>query len=322
MSAPKKSGAGRDIPANVGTTELRLEDWPRDDVFDPRADPAKFAWWDMPIAERYERGYVALDLDLRIRIVGNEADTHELVISYQRGPWFEADALDSDTVLGHFENRGLSGQRHRDWRHDAVLVETIEFMQDGERMARRIIPSVIRLNGLDLIDVIAAQSREHSATLPSPVSTLKGDREGMGFCAGRSVQRSESADEIIEGRSNLVSKIANEYTHANWDWLNVIRPEDVPASIRIALRDKLVDCTFVSHKIRVERFQMLFRPLDPLTATIQMMSGHHSHPEADANRSGGERQGALGGEPASQLGEDRQIRVESDAGESSNSERK
>jgi len=34
--------------------------------------------------------------------------------------------------------------------------------------------------------------------------------------------------------------------------------------------------------------------------------------EADANRSGGERQGSLGGEPASQLRKDRQVGVEPD----------
>jgi hypothetical protein len=151
------------------------------------------------------------------------------------------------------------------------LIQATKFIQDRKRMIIRVIPSRVWLSGLDLNDVVAAQTLEPPVDGSLPLARFLDDGERMVLGAGGPVEFREQADEVVKSRAQLMDIVAGKNPKDQRWWLEVLRTEDVPAGIRIVLGDVFVRCAFPGLAFSVERFKMRYSPPDAFPASVEMV---------------------------------------------------
>ena len=131
-------------------------------------------------------------------------------------------------------SRNFSSRANQTWRNDDVLVSIIENSQDFEAPNLRPIPTMVRLKALsDINGTLGSTTKKFAADVSREVSFTHGllvDRE-----AGVLGLPGDEVSNVVKGRPEIMSDVANDYTPGIVGELFNPEIKDVLVGMRIVL---------------------------------------------------------------------------------------
>ncbi len=181
--------------------------------------------------DRYMRGEAELHMHTRGRFVG--LDHHEHCFVFQRGA--------KGNIPGRCDLVVAAGRAKQDWGNESVLVADVEVVKYPEPGLVCVVPSVVRLQSVNLCDDRLAHSAYLVSTLPQPhIPVLEyGELGAVGRLIAADLN--ELPGQVIQATSQIVENVADQDAPLNEVWQGVeLDPHQVLSSIVLYIEPELV----------------------------------------------------------------------------------
>jgi len=259
-----------------GLTESLLASFREvDDVGVGRSEFAPLA---LSIAKGYAEGKWAFHLHVRLRTAGVEPKQHDLCSVFERcagaeefpnlegeGSFTDVDGTDQIPDVGERIRRV----------EDAVLIPVPEVVEDVERVVLRRVPALVRLRSLDECPHIAANrnpfERAGRSSFLIPAEDVSNevhlggmDRERMVVLRRSPISLDQSADEMVQGRAEVVDDLAKNDAQPKRHRLEYLEAHDIAVRLRILLELDSIGVRVIPEgpPLAIEKYLLLVRPVE------------------------------------------------------------
>jgi hypothetical protein len=194
---------------------------------------------DVPtVAERYGEGRLDLAFNLRLRSRVDSLDSGDFYAVFERDPGVGLLDADDLAVADGADFEADARQRDDGDVECSVLVEVREPLEDGQRVSRWIVPSLVRLVRPEHLAVLRAEQREHLQAVEVVESQGDGEVDELGLLVGGvapQVQPGEFPNHVVEGGAEVVDDLADDNAPFQRRFFDRFDPEHVVACLRVAV---------------------------------------------------------------------------------------
>jgi hypothetical protein len=212
--------------------------------------------------ERYIKGEVGIDLFLKVRPSGGDAQDFVATLEYAGAPSNGAqETIGKILHVTGIDGRNPPGAVRRDERHKSVLVGQPE----GVKLPEPLLPSMVWLHTLNQYLRLVGQPLylAHTPWVEAILAWAGVEKDGEAHLARRIEScESELVNKVIERRAEIMNHIADDRAKPTGRLPQDFTPKHVVAGVRIYLANRSIRLALKKlPNFHLERIQVFMRPL-------------------------------------------------------------